>query len=91
MIRYGVSKETDFGRWVHLQCIRDPASRGTRGARATRLVSGAVGGELYLVVHLVLDRTKETRLVLGGITTFVKNSTNLHETEQLGRLQSGVN
>lgn len=42
----------------------------------------AVGGELLLIVaYLVLDRTKETGLTLGGITTSVKDSKNLYRNE----------
>lgn len=41
-----------------------------------------VAGKSHLsVVHLVLDRTKETRFVLGGVTTFVKDSKNLCHNE----------
>lgn len=42
----------------------------------------AVRGQLLpIVAHLVLDRTKETRLTLGSITTFVKDSKNLYQNE----------
>ena len=75
---------------MHLQCIRVPATRDSRGGRAACPVNMAGGGELHLIVaHLVLDRTKETRLFLGGITTFVKDSKNLYHNKQSYKLDIG--
>lgn len=43
-------------------------------------MSDHADGERHLVVHLVLDGAKETRLFLGRVTTFVKDSKNLGQT-----------